>query len=46
MIELTSIRKSFGDKDVLTGLNLNLKENEWLSVVGPSGCGKTTMLNI
>ena len=46
MIELSSVRKSFGEKSVLKDLMLNIKKNEWISLVGPSGCGKTTALNI
>ncbi|MEM2941928.1 MAG: ABC transporter ATP-binding protein [Candidatus Bathyarchaeia archaeon] len=46
MIELRSVSKSFGDRNVLNGVTLHVRRNELLSVVGPSGCGKTTMLNV
>ena len=35
-----------GDTTALNGVNLDIKENEFISVVGPSGCGKSTLLNI
>ncbi len=46
MIRLVNIVKSFGEKEVLRGISLNVERNEILSVVGPNGCGKTTTLNI
>ena len=35
-----------GKTVALTGVNLDIKENEFICVVGPSGCGKSTLLNI
>lgn len=46
MIELTNIRKSFGDLAVLKGINLEISDREVVSIVGPSGAGKTTLLQI
>jgi len=40
------IHHSYGDKEVLKDISLNLYSGEILCVLGPSGCGKTTLLNI
>ena len=46
MIELRNITKSFGDLQVLKGINLDIARGEVVSIVGPSGAGKTTLLQI
>ena len=46
MIIAKDIKKSFGDLEVLKGINLNIKEGEIVSIVGASGAGKTTLLQI
>ena len=46
MIRLDRIKKSFGEKEVLKEVTLEVKGHELLSLVGPSGCGKTTTLNV
>ena len=46
MIEIQGITKSFGDLQVLKGINLIIYKGEVVSVVGPSGAGKTTLLQI
>jgi molybdopterin-binding protein len=46
MIRLDGIKKSYGQKEVLRGVTLEVKRHELLALVGPSGCGKTTTLNI
>ncbi len=46
MIRLADVRKSYGRKEVLKRVTLDVKRHELLSLVGPSGCGKTTTLNI
>lgn len=46
LIELKSISKSFDDTKVLDDFNLQVKENEFITLLGPSGCGKTTTLRI
>lgn len=46
LINLTDISKSYGGQIVLDELNLNIHENEFLTLLGPSGCGKTTTLRI
>jgi len=46
IIELKGITKTFDDQQVLKGIDLNIHENEFLTLLGPSGCGKTTLLRI
>lgn len=46
MIEAKNIHKSFGSLHVLKGVNLNIKENEIVTITGTSGAGKTTLLQI
>lgn len=43
-IELVDVHKAFGDKHVLTGLSLTVKEGTTVSVIGGSGSGKSVML--
>ena len=48
-LRLTDIRKSYNGGEViqvLKGISLEFRENEFVSILGPSGCGKTTLLNI
>ena len=46
IIELKNIFVSFGDEKVLDGLNLDIRNKEFITLLGPSGCGKTTTLRI
>lgn len=46
IIELKNLTKNFGDQQVLKGIDLNIYEKEFLTLLGPSGCGKTTILRI
>lgn len=46
MIEIKNIHKSFGQLEVLKGIDLRIKKGEIVSIVGPSGAGKTTFLQI
>ena len=46
IIELKNIFVSFGDEKVLDGLNLDIQDKEFITLLGPSGCGKTTTLRI
>jgi lipoprotein-releasing system ATP-binding protein len=46
MIEIKGITKSFGELQVLKGLDLTIYKSEVVSIVGPSGAGKTTLLQI
>ena len=46
MINLKDIHKSFGNLEVLRGIDLHIEKGEIVSIVGPSGAGKTTLLQI
>ena len=46
MIVAKNIYKSFGDLQVLKGIDLHMKKKEIVAIVGPSGAGKTTLLQI
>lgn len=46
MIKAENIRKSFGDLEVLKGVNLSIEPGKVTTIVGPSGAGKTTLLQI
>ena len=46
LIEFRNIVKSFDCQIVLKGVNLDIYENEFVTLLGPSGCGKTTLLRI
>ena len=46
MIKLRHITKSFGNLQVLRGIDLDIQKGEVVSIVGPSGAGKTTLLQI
>lgn len=45
-LKLDQIRKSYGAVDVLHGIDLDVKDGEFVVFVGPSGCGKSTLLRI
>ena len=46
LIELRSIAKSFDGEQVLCGIDLDIHDKEFVTLLGPSGCGKTTTLRI
>ncbi|TPV33329.1 ABC transporter ATP-binding protein [Paucihalobacter ruber] len=46
MIQAKQIYKTYGDLQVLKGINLEIAKGEIVSIVGPSGAGKTTLLQI
>ena len=46
MIILKDIKKSFGQLEVLKGINLTIEDSKIVSIVGASGAGKTTLLQI
>ena len=46
IIELKNLCKSYDELTILDNFSLNIKKNEFLTLLGPSGCGKTTTLKI
>jgi len=44
MINIKNLHKSFGNNEILKGIDLNIKKGETTIVIGPSGSGKTTLL--
>ncbi len=45
-VKLENVTKRFGNFEAVKGLNLNVKNGEFLVLLGPSGCGKTTTLRM
>ncbi len=45
-VRLTDIRKSYGQLEVIKGVNLEVRSGEFVVFVGPSGCGKSTLLRM
>src|SRR6185436_17874677 len=45
-VTLRNIRKSFGDFEVIKGINLEIEDRSFVVFVGPSGCGKSTLLRL
>ncbi|MGF1877765.1 spermidine/putrescine ABC transporter ATP-binding protein PotA [Photobacterium frigidiphilum] len=46
VIQLKGLSKSFDGKQIIAGLDLNVNDGEFLTILGPSGCGKTTVLRL
>lgn len=46
IIELRDVVKQFDDDLIVNGINLQIYENEFITLLGPSGCGKTTTLRM
>ncbi|MDR1785807.1 MAG: ABC transporter ATP-binding protein [Spirochaetaceae bacterium] len=46
LLELKNVSKEYGKLKALDGINLSVRQGEWLAIMGPSGSGKTTMMNI
>ena len=45
-ITLESVRKSFGNNEVIHGIDIDIRDGEFIVIVGPSGCGKSTLLRM
>ena len=45
-VRVEQIGKRFGNHEVLSNLELTIRDGEFFTIVGPSGCGKSTLLNI
>ncbi|WP_445681311.1 ABC transporter ATP-binding protein [Radicibacter daui] len=45
-VTLRKVRKAFGDLEIIRGVDLEVKDREFVVFVGPSGCGKSTLLRL
>lgn len=45
-LKLDQVRKSFGNTDVIHGVDIDVADGEFIVIVGPSGCGKSTLLRM
>jgi len=45
-LKLTQVSKSFGQVDIIKGIDLSIRHGEFIVFVGPSGCGKSTLLRM
>ena len=44
ILSISGLKKSFGELEVLKGIDIDIKKGEVVAVIGPSGCGKSTFL--
>ena len=45
-VDIQNVTKMFGDFTALNGVSLDIRDNEFFTLLGPSGCGKTTLLRL
>ena len=45
-LEISGLTFSYENKKILNGLDLSIREGEFVSLLGPSGCGKSTLLKL
>ena len=45
-VKLAGVEKAYGDVKILHGIDLEIRDGEFMVFVGPSGCGKSTLLRI
>ena len=45
-VTLRNVHKSFGKVKVIHGIDMDVKDGEFIVIVGPSGCGKSTLLRM
>ncbi|HEV2072600.1 MAG TPA: ABC transporter ATP-binding protein [Thermomicrobiales bacterium] len=46
MLKIAGIQKAFGDRAVIDGIDLEVRQGEFVALLGPSGSGKTTLLRL
>ena len=46
MIDVINLKKSFGEVEVLKGIDITINKGDIVAIIGPSGSGKTTLMNI